>query len=85
MHEGRNRIHTPDSVKSYLTLDDIWACVPGKLGLTLRLCEKCGFVDFQNSVPEGTDSFIHTVYFVTFKLFRVDCEQNIDMKVNFLV
>lgn len=45
---------------------------------------KTGFVDFQISVPEGKDSFIHTVYFVTFKLFGVDCEQNIDMKANFL-
>ena len=85
MRAGRSSIHTPDSVKSHLTLDDIWACVAGKLGLTLRLCENCGFVDFQNSVPEGTDSLIHTVYFVMFKFFRVDCEQNIDMKANFLV
>jgi len=85
MHEGRSSIHTPDSVKSHLILDDIWACAAGKLGLTLHLCENCGFVDFQSCVPEGTDSFIHTVYFVTFKLFRVDYEQNIDMKANFLV
>jgi len=85
MHADRSSIPTPDSGKSYLTLDDIWACVAGKLGLTLRVCENCGFVDFQTSVPEVTDSFIHTVYFVTFMLFRVDCEKNIDMKANFLV
>jgi len=85
MHEGRSSIHTPDSVKSRLILDDIWACVAGKLGLTLHLCENVALLTFKTVFLEGTDSFIHTVYFVTFKLFRVDYEQNIDMKANFLV
>jgi hypothetical protein len=65
MHEGRSSIHTPDIVKSHLILDDLWACVAGKLGLTLHLCENCGFVDFQNCVPEGTDSL-----FIEFILSR---------------
>lgn len=68
MHEGRSSFHTPDSVKSHLTLDDIWACVAGILGLTLRLFENCGFVDFQTLFLKAK-----THLFILFILSRSSC------------